>query len=308
LEFDIEKLRGDVDAHLLLPLVVARKRRQGSAGGTLLFMGWHRGRRTAPGFYFLSALNAARPAMTKNLALELAPVRVNLIAAGFVDTPLSAALLGDQLDAPPGATPYQANLIRRGRTARPDIAARWAVHLMTNTAVHRRNSSTSMGASTSLENLTRLSPGVEAMEWPFPFITGAAALTAPEGPMTWLWSGSPRKEPAADDGLRRSFCSRGAADTSEKAKHQQSEPIIGSLQEAECGILVPAPTWFEPIDFVGFPCTLSGTATRLESKVIPGPKTTGVPRARTDGAKRHAIANTQIDGGHRWTFPQSSKT
>ncbi len=30
--------------------------------------------------------------MTRNLALELAPVRVNLIAAGFVDTPLSATL------------------------------------------------------------------------------------------------------------------------------------------------------------------------------------------------------------------------
>ena len=38
------------------------------------------------------------PALIANLALELAPIRVNLIAAGFVDTPLSAALLGDQLD------------------------------------------------------------------------------------------------------------------------------------------------------------------------------------------------------------------
>jgi len=38
------------------------------------------------------------PALTANLALEIAPVRVNLIAAGFVDTPLSAELLGDQLE------------------------------------------------------------------------------------------------------------------------------------------------------------------------------------------------------------------
>jgi NAD(P)-dependent dehydrogenase (short-subunit alcohol dehydrogenase family) len=34
--------------------------------------------------------------LTKNLALEFAPIHVNLIAAGFVDTPLSASLLGDQ--------------------------------------------------------------------------------------------------------------------------------------------------------------------------------------------------------------------
>jgi NAD(P)-dependent dehydrogenase (short-subunit alcohol dehydrogenase family) len=32
------------------------------------------------------------------LALEVAPVRVNLIAARFVDTPLSASLLGDRPD------------------------------------------------------------------------------------------------------------------------------------------------------------------------------------------------------------------
>jgi hypothetical protein len=32
-------------------------------------------RRTAPGFALISTLTAALPAMTKNLALELAPVR-----------------------------------------------------------------------------------------------------------------------------------------------------------------------------------------------------------------------------------------
>jgi NAD(P)-dependent dehydrogenase (short-subunit alcohol dehydrogenase family) len=32
------------------------------------------------------------------VSVELAPIRVNLIAAGFVDTPLSASLLGEDLD------------------------------------------------------------------------------------------------------------------------------------------------------------------------------------------------------------------
>jgi NAD(P)-dependent dehydrogenase (short-subunit alcohol dehydrogenase family) len=58
-----------VEAHLLLPIQVARE----SVG---------RG-----------------SAMTKNLAVEVAPIRVNMIAAGFVDTGLSATLLRDQLDA-----------------------------------------------------------------------------------------------------------------------------------------------------------------------------------------------------------------
>jgi len=74
----------------------------------------------------------AGPALTKNLALELAPIRVNLIAAGFVDTPLSAAILGDQLEA-------RREQLRRAlpirRVVGPDDIAALAVHLMTNTAV-----------------------------------------------------------------------------------------------------------------------------------------------------------------------------
>ncbi|HLQ23900.1 MAG TPA: SDR family oxidoreductase [Gemmatimonadales bacterium] len=99
-EFDFAKARRGVEAHLLLPLQVARNAvGKVRPGGTLLFMGGTGGRRTAPGLSLISALTAALPALTKNFALELAPVRVNLIAAGFVDTPLSAAILGDQLDA-----------------------------------------------------------------------------------------------------------------------------------------------------------------------------------------------------------------
>jgi NAD(P)-dependent dehydrogenase (short-subunit alcohol dehydrogenase family) len=86
-ELEIEKARHDVEAHLLLPLQVARyAAKKIRPGGTLLFMSGTGGRRTAPGLALISALTAALPAMTKNLALELAPIRVNLIAAGFVDS------------------------------------------------------------------------------------------------------------------------------------------------------------------------------------------------------------------------------
>jgi NAD(P)-dependent dehydrogenase (short-subunit alcohol dehydrogenase family) len=132
-EFDIEEARRDVDAHLLLPLQVARHA-PGTvrAGGTLLFMGGTGGRRTAPGLSFISALTAAMPALTKNLALEVAPVRVNLIAAGFVDTALSATLLGDQLDE---RREQLRTTLPIGRVVGPADIAALAVHLMTNRAV-----------------------------------------------------------------------------------------------------------------------------------------------------------------------------
>ena len=132
-ELDIEKARRDVEAHLLLPLEVARNAASKvRPGGTLLFMGGTGGRRTAPGLALIAALTAALPAMTKNLALELAPIRVNVIAAGFVDTPLSAAILGDQLDA--RRAQLRTTLPIQRVVSPADIAA-LAVHLMTNTAV-----------------------------------------------------------------------------------------------------------------------------------------------------------------------------
>jgi NAD(P)-dependent dehydrogenase (short-subunit alcohol dehydrogenase family) len=72
------------------------------------------------------------PALIANLAVEVAPVRVNLIAAGFVDTPLSATLLGDDLDA--RREQLRAMLPIR-RVVGPDDVARLAVHLMINTAL-----------------------------------------------------------------------------------------------------------------------------------------------------------------------------
>jgi len=131
-DLDVEKARRDVDAHLFLPMQVARfAAKKVRPGGSLLFMGGTGGRRPAAGA-LITALTAAEPALTKALALEMAPVRVNLIAAGFVDTPLSASLLGDQLDA--RREQLRATLPIRRVVGPADVAA-LAVHIMTNTAL-----------------------------------------------------------------------------------------------------------------------------------------------------------------------------
>ena len=127
---DLTRVRLDLESQLLLPIEVARNAAgKVRAGGTLLFMGGTGGRRTAPGFTMISTLAAAKPALTRSLALELAPIRVNLIAPGFVDTPLSAELLGDQLD---NRREELRSRLPTGRVVTADDIAALAEHLMTN--------------------------------------------------------------------------------------------------------------------------------------------------------------------------------
>ncbi|MGA8283533.1 MAG: SDR family oxidoreductase [Candidatus Sulfotelmatobacter sp.] len=132
-EMDFTKVREVVGQHLLQALYVARSAiNKVRPGGTLIFMGGTGARRPAIGLSIASAMTAALPALTASLALEIAPVRVNLIAAGFVDTPLSAELLGDQLEK-------RRNQLRTtlpiGRVVGPADVAALAVHIMTNTAL-----------------------------------------------------------------------------------------------------------------------------------------------------------------------------
>jgi NAD(P)-dependent dehydrogenase (short-subunit alcohol dehydrogenase family) len=133
LEMDFEQARRALDTHLLLMLQVARNAvNKVRPGGTLLFMGGTDGRRPRIGLGIVSTVTAALPALTASLALELAPVRVNLIAAGFVDTPLSASLLGDELDN--RRNQLRATLPIRRVVTPADVAA-LAAHIMTNTAL-----------------------------------------------------------------------------------------------------------------------------------------------------------------------------
>jgi len=133
LEMDAAQVREALSGHVVLGLAVARnvvgKMRP---GGSLVLMGGTGGRRIGHGLGIVSAATATLPPFTAALALELAPVRVNLIAAGFVDTPLSATLLGDRLEE--RRDELRATL-PIGRVVGPADVAALAVHLMSNTAL-----------------------------------------------------------------------------------------------------------------------------------------------------------------------------
>ena len=133
LEMDSEEVRQAVSGHIVLGLDVARNAvGKMRPGGSLVLMGGTGGRRIGHRLGIVSAATAALPPFTAALALELAPVRVNLIAAGFVDTPLSASLLGDRLEE-------RRNELREtlpiGRVVGPEDVAALAVHIMSNTAL-----------------------------------------------------------------------------------------------------------------------------------------------------------------------------
>jgi NAD(P)-dependent dehydrogenase (short-subunit alcohol dehydrogenase family) len=134
LEMTADQVRHEVGDHLVLGLEVARcaavKMRP---GGTLLLMGGTGGRRISRGLGLASAATAAVPPFVATLALELAPVRVNLIAAGFVDTPLSASYFSAE-----GLEARREELRRTlpiGRVVGPADVAALAVHIMANSAL-----------------------------------------------------------------------------------------------------------------------------------------------------------------------------
>jgi NAD(P)-dependent dehydrogenase (short-subunit alcohol dehydrogenase family) len=128
-DLDFELAHRDVEDHLWLALRLAQAAPgRIRPGGTLLFMSGTGGRRTGIGMSLMRAITAAMPALIANLA----PIRVNLIAPGFVDTPLSARVMGAGLDA--RREQLRATL-PIGRVVQPADIAALAVHLMTNTAL-----------------------------------------------------------------------------------------------------------------------------------------------------------------------------
>jgi NAD(P)-dependent dehydrogenase (short-subunit alcohol dehydrogenase family) len=147
-DMDFDEARRALQEHPMLMFGVARYAADKvRPGGSLLFMGGTGGR--SPGVPAITAaMTATLSALTAGLAGEIAPVRVNLIAAGFVDTPLSASLLGDQLEARRDELRAKLPI---GRVVGPEDVAALAVHLMTNTAL--------TGATYDIDGGQQLMPG-----------------------------------------------------------------------------------------------------------------------------------------------------
>ena len=61
-------------------------------GGSLVFVSGFLSRRPKPNMVLVGAINAALETLAQGLALEMAPVRFNVVSPGIIDTPTRAAM------------------------------------------------------------------------------------------------------------------------------------------------------------------------------------------------------------------------
>jgi NAD(P)-dependent dehydrogenase (short-subunit alcohol dehydrogenase family) len=98
---DLDHLRRAFDERVWAAVHILRTLadRLAADGSVTLVSGALADRPTASGTAVLAAASAAMEALARGLALELAPVRVNTLSPGPIDTPLLGKALGDGRDA-----------------------------------------------------------------------------------------------------------------------------------------------------------------------------------------------------------------
>ncbi|WP_410786163.1 SDR family oxidoreductase [Kribbella sp. C-35] len=121
-EYDVGSARGAVDSKLLGPLLLAK---HGAPmlepGGSIVFTSGIAAYRPGPRASLLAALNGALASLAAALAVELAPLRVNVVSPGWVDTPIWQDVAGDAAPETLSAMAARLPVGRIGRTQ--DIAA-----------------------------------------------------------------------------------------------------------------------------------------------------------------------------------------
>jgi NAD(P)-dependent dehydrogenase (short-subunit alcohol dehydrogenase family) len=124
---DLSALRSILESRLLGVVHVVRRARPKMTGGSITLMSGLYANRPAPGAALGAAAVAAIDGMTRALALDLAPIRVNAVAPGLIDTPLWDSF-GPQREA----ILAQATALPVGRIGRPDEVAAAVLLLMSN--------------------------------------------------------------------------------------------------------------------------------------------------------------------------------
>ena len=99
-------------------------------GGSITFFAGIWSQRPVPKASVVAAINSAIEGLGRALALELAPIRVNTVSPGIVDTPLYAGMAPDKKEA---MFKEAAASIPAKRIAKPEEIAQTVLYLMANT-------------------------------------------------------------------------------------------------------------------------------------------------------------------------------
>jgi NAD(P)-dependent dehydrogenase (short-subunit alcohol dehydrogenase family) len=127
LSSDVSSLRSTLDSRLLgVAFVVRHARHKMSAGSFVLMSGLYAHRPDRGGAFGAAAV-AAVEGMTRALALDLAPIRVNAVAPGLIDTPL-----WDAFGPQKAAIVASCAALPVGRVGKPTEIAEGVLFLMSN--------------------------------------------------------------------------------------------------------------------------------------------------------------------------------
>jgi NAD(P)-dependent dehydrogenase (short-subunit alcohol dehydrogenase family) len=129
-DLDLELLRGAFEAKLFGHLTgVQAALPHLSRDGSITFIGAISARTGIPATTGLAAVNGAVESVVKPLAVELAPIRVNAVSPGVVDTPWWNGMPADQRETYFAST---AAALPVGRIGQPDDVAQAIVLAATN--------------------------------------------------------------------------------------------------------------------------------------------------------------------------------
>jgi NAD(P)-dependent dehydrogenase (short-subunit alcohol dehydrogenase family) len=127
-QLDLAGARRTIDSKLMAALHVAKHARI-EPGGSIVFTTGIAAVRPGPSGAVVTAVNGAVNALVRALALELAPVRVNALSPGWIDTPLWDAIAGDGREQ---RFEQHARRLPVGRMGKPADVAHAALFLMGN--------------------------------------------------------------------------------------------------------------------------------------------------------------------------------